>query len=226
MRQVFISGATGYLGRPLTELLSETGFEVYALARPQSLRKLPKECIPVPGDALRESTFVDEIPYGATVVHLTGVAHPSPAKAAEFRSIDQASFEASLAAAMLRRAVHFVYVSVAHPAPVMKDYVEVRTRCEARLRSSGLTATVLRPWYVLGPGHWWPAGLIPFYAVAAFIPRWRAAAERLGLVTHEEMVNALAWAIANPPMAQTMILDVPSIRQTAREAASASALAL
>src|SRR5437762_2792671 len=41
-------------------------------------------------------------------------------------------------------------VSVAHPAPAMKAYIEVRTRCEELIRTSGLHATILRPWYSAG----------------------------------------------------------------------------
>jgi uncharacterized protein YbjT (DUF2867 family) len=61
-----------------------------------------------------------------------------------------------VAAAEANRFQHFVYVSVAHPAPAMKAYIEVRSRCEEIIRASGLNTTILRPWYVLGPGHYWP----------------------------------------------------------------------
>src|SRR4051794_8852670 len=61
---------------------------------------------------------------------------------------------------------HFIYLSVAHPAPVMQSYIEVRAQCEASLRASGLNATFVRPWYVLGPGHHWPILLKPFYWAA------------------------------------------------------------
>lgn len=196
----------------MTEALVRAGLDVRALARPQSLRKLPIGCRPVPGDALRASTFVDEVPHGSTVVHLTGVAHPSPSKAAAFRAIDRVSFEASLEAAMRARSAHFVYVSVAHPAPVMKEYIGVRMECERMLAESGLAATVLRPWYVLGPGHWWPYLLTPFYALATLRPEWKQPAERLGLVTHSQMLRALEWSVENPPTLGIEILDVPAIR--------------
>lgn len=200
------------MGRPLTSALVRAGFDVRALARPQSLRKLPIGCWPVPGDALRASTFVDEVPVGATVVHLTGVAHPSPSKAAAFRAIDRVSFEASLEAAMRARSAHFVYVSVAHPAPVMKEYIRVRMECERMLADSGLAATVLRPWYVLGPGHWWPYLLKPFYALAALRPEWKEPSERLGLVTRAQMLQALEYAVENPPAIGIDVMDVPMIR--------------
>jgi uncharacterized protein YbjT (DUF2867 family) len=35
----------------------------------------------------------------------------------------------------------------------MKAYIEVHAECEALVRQSGMNATILRPWYILGPGH-------------------------------------------------------------------------
>lgn len=84
---------------------------------------------------------------------MVGVAHPNPAKAAEFRNIDLVSSQAAISAAVEARVRHFIYISVAHPAPVMKAYITVRTECENKLIASGLNATILQPWYVLGPGH-------------------------------------------------------------------------
>jgi uncharacterized protein YbjT (DUF2867 family) len=74
-------------------------------------------------------------------------------KAAEFERVDLASIRATTAAAALAGARHLVYVSVAHPAPVMRAYIAARTRGEALVRECGVPAMILRPWYVLGPGH-------------------------------------------------------------------------
>ena len=224
MPTVFISGATGYLGRPLTQALVTAGFDVHALTRPQSIRKLPLGCRPIPGNALDPATFQHAVPPQTTYIHLTGVAHPSPAKAKEFRTIDQASFEASLQAARANRAKHFIYVSVAHPAPVMRDYIAVRRHCESRLIQSQIPATILRPWYILGEGHRWPLILIPFYKLAEAIPSTRTTAQRLGLVTRDQMLAALKSAATNPAPSTAQILDVSAIR--AATSASASALSL
>lgn len=221
MSKVFISGATGYLGRPLTQALITAGHDVFALTRPQSIRKLPIGCTPIPGNALDASTFRNSVPTGTTYIHLTGVSHPSPAKAAEFRSIDQASFEASLGAALAAKAKHFIYVSVAQPAPVMREYIEVRRNCEIRLEKSGLNATILRPWYILGPGHRWPYALVPFYKIAERIPAWRESALRLGLVTHRQMLAALVQA-TNNSHSGVAYYDVQAIRTASSEAVSAS----
>lgn len=46
---------------------------------------------------------------------------------------------------------HIVYVSVAQPAPVMRAYVDARREGEACVRDTGIAATIVRPWYILGP---------------------------------------------------------------------------
>jgi uncharacterized protein YbjT (DUF2867 family) len=93
----------------------------------------------------------------------------------------------------------------------MKPYWEARVEGEGLLLGTGLRATILRPWYVLGPGHRWPYALVPLYALAELAPATRAAARRLGLVTRAQMVRALAAAVENPPD-RVRIVDVPGIR--------------
>jgi uncharacterized protein YbjT (DUF2867 family) len=102
-------------------------------------------------------------------------------------------------------------VSVAQPAPVMKAYQEVRAEVETLLRESGMRATVLRPWYVLGPGHRWPYLLLPFYKLMERLPSKRETALRLGLVTHAQMVAALVRAVEDPA-ADFRVVNVPEIR--------------
>ena len=140
--------------------------------------------------------------------------HPSPAKAAEFQSIDLASARASVSAAAGAGVKHFIYVSVAQPSPVMKAYQAVRAEGEKMIRESGLAATILRPWYVLGPGHRWPYALVPMYWLFERIQATRETALRLGLVTLDEMVAALVNSVESPADGVRM-LDVPLIRSIA-----------
>jgi uncharacterized protein YbjT (DUF2867 family) len=209
-RRVFIAGATGYTGSRLAEELIKRGHAVSGLVRAGSERKLPAGCTPVLGDALDRASFTGEIGGADTFVQLVGVAHPSPAKAKQFREIDLKSCEESVAAAVTNGVQHFVYMSVAHPAPVMKAYVEVRTRCEEIIERSGLKATILRPWYVLGPGHYWPYILKPGYWMARQVPSLRESATRLGLVTWKQMIAALASSVETPPMG-IRVVEVPEI---------------
>ncbi len=207
-----MTGATGYLGSRLAALLLTRGHRVRALVRPGSERKLPVGCEAVVGDALHGLSFAARVAPADTFVHLVGVSHPSPAKAQEFLRVDLASVAAAVPAAVTAGVGHFVYVSVAHPAPAMRAYVAARIRAESLIRESGLAATLLRPWYVLGPGHWWPAMLLPMYWLGELFPVTREGARRLGLVTLRQMLNALIHAIETPVHGLRFI-DVPHIRQ-------------
>jgi uncharacterized protein YbjT (DUF2867 family) len=210
---VLVTGGTGYMGRRLIPALLERGHRVRALARPGSVERLPADATPVIGDALEATSVLQALRRGDVLVHLVGTPHPGPSKAQEFQRVDLASIRASVRAAARAGVSHLVYVSVAQPAPVMKAYIEARTEGERLIGGAGLTATVLRPWYVVGPGHRWPLALVPFYALARLVPSLREGAERLGLVTIRQMVDALARAVDNPPPAGTVrVVDVPAIR--------------
>ena len=91
----------------------------------------------------------------------------------------------------------------------------MREECEQIIQKSGLNATILRPWYVLGPGHRWPYVLFPFYWLMERIPSKRGTALRLGLVTLQQMLNALVAAVENPSQG-IEIVDVPGIRAARR----------
>jgi uncharacterized protein YbjT (DUF2867 family) len=211
MHEVFVTGGTGYIGARLIAALAARGHRVRALARAGSLARLPPSCEPVVGDALDAASFTADVPRADTFVQLVGVPHPNPAKAAQFRSIDLVSALAGIAAASQAGVRHFVYVSVAQPAPVMRAYLATRAEAEAALRASGLNATIVRPWYVLGPGHWWPYALVPGYWLAERLPPTREPALRLGLVTVSQLVDTLVAAVENPASG-VRTLDVPAIR--------------
>ena len=199
------------MGQQCSASLLQRGHIVRALARPASTHRLAPGCDPVIGNALDAATYRDSVAGCDTLVHLVGVPHPSPAKAAEFRSIDLASAREAIAAAVHARVRHFVYVSVAHPAPVMREYIAARTEAETALRASGLNATILRPWYVLGPGHRWPYALVPIYWLLRALPATRESANRLGLVTLTQMVQALVRAVENPANGVNVVA-APEIR--------------
>ena len=208
-----MTGGTGYLGSRLAARLLDRGHAVRALVRPGSERKLPAGCEPVVGDALHGLTYAARVAPADTFVHLVGVSQPSPSKAQEFLRVDLASVAAAVPVAVTAGIAHFVYVSVAQPAPVMRAYVAARLRAEGLIRESGLSATLLRPWYVLGPGHWWPVLLVPCYWLGELLPGTRHAARRLGLVTLRQMLAALVHAV-EWPVAGLRIMDVPLIRQS------------
>ena len=216
-RRVFITGGTGYIGTALLPILLERGHRVRVLARPGSKAQLPAECEVVSGNPLDANSFRQVIRPADTFIHLVGVAHPSRAKAAKFRTIDLVSVREAIAACSEVGVQHFIYLSVAQPAPlgIMKSYIAVRAECERTIQERHLTSTILRPWYVLGPGRRWPYLLLPFYKVCEWLPFTRGPALRLGLVTLEELILALIDAVESPASG-TRIFEVPEIRHAGR----------
>ena len=211
-RHIFITGGTGYVGKRLIPELLKRGHRVRALVRQGSQAKLPAGCESVVGDPLDKDSFARHVSPADTFVQLVGVPKPSPAKAKQFRAIDLVSIQQSVPAAAAAGVSHFVYVSVAHPAPLMQAYIEVRSEGERLIRESGLRATILRPWYVLGPGHRWPYLLVPAYKLFELIPSTRESAQRLGLVTLRQMISALIIAVENPSDNHHTV-DVPEIKK-------------
>ena len=210
---VFVTGGTGYMGSRLISTLLARGHRVRALARRTSLGRVPDGAAAVVGDTLDAESVAAALRSGDTVVHLVGTPHPNPSKAKQFEQIDLVSIRVVVTAAKRVRIAQLVYVSVAQPAPVMHAYIAVRAAGEAMIREAGLTGTILRPWYVLGPGHRWPMLLVPLYKIAELVPAMREGAKRLGLVTLDQMVRELVTAVENPPSrGQVQIVDVAGIR--------------
>ena len=95
---------------------------------------------------------------------------------------------------------------------MMREFQAARAEGERMVTESGIPASFVRPWYVLGPGRRWPVILKPFYALAQAYPPTRESAIRLALVTLEQMTQTLAWAIENPPE-RLQIFEPPQIKQ-------------
>ena len=62
-----------------------------------------------------------------------------------------------------------------------------------------------------GPGRRWPYVLLPIYKLGEWVPQTRGGAQRMGLVTLEQMLSALTFAVENPVQGRR-ILGVPEIR--------------
>ncbi len=202
-KKVFITGGTGYIGSRVIPALIKEGFEVNALVRSKSTSKLPDGCNIIYGDALKGETYEKSVIGCDTFIHLIGVRHPGPGKQDQFKKIDLVSIEQAVPTAKKAGVKHFIYLSVAHPVPVMKSFAEVRIKGEELIRQSGMNATFLRPWYVLGPGHYWPYLLLPMYsmllALFKLIPATRDTSKRLGFIKIGQMIKCISFSVMNPP---------------------------
>ena len=210
---ILVTGGTGYVGRHLIPRLVARAHRVRVLVRAASAQRVPAGAATVIGDALDAPSVGAALKAGDTIIHLVGTPHPSPSKAEQFEKVDLVSIRATVSAAKPIDCKQLIYISVAQPAPIMREYQAARAAGEQAIADLHLTATIIRPWYVIGPGRRWPLMLMPMYALAELVPAWRSEARRLGLVTIEQMVNALVRAVEHPPSAGSVrIVDVSGIR--------------
>ena len=218
MQTIFVTGGTGYIGSRLITALRQRGdYHIKALVRQVSRHKLPKGCEVIAGDALDATTYGYALPPAAIFIHLVGVSHPSPAKKKQFRDIDLASVQQAALAARKQNIQHLIYVSVTQfPTNIMKEYQAARAAGEAALLQTGITCSFLRPWYVLGPGHWWPLLLKPFYWIGKRIPAFKEMSEKLDTVTITDMIAAILYCIDHPPVKSTEIYEVSDIKSIAK----------
>lgn len=212
-KPVFVAGGTGYIGKRLIKILLNGGYEVTALAREQSVKKLPHECKVVVGSPFDASSYANSIPPESVFVHLVGVAHPGPKKKEQFYSVDLASLKVSVEAATQAKTTHFVYMSVAQTTTkVMRDYQEARRLGEEAVLASGLISTFIRPWYVVGPGHYWPMLFQPAFKLLEIIPKTSVKAKALALVTLKQMLRTLNVVVINSPKEINNIVEIPDIK--------------
>ena len=202
------------MGRRLIAMLLKKGYAVKALVRDGSQKKLPAGCNYVTGNAFEATSFVLAIPSNATFIQLLGVPHPSPKKKAQFKTIDLASARASANAAKAAGVAHFVYVSVAQtPNKIMQDFQKYRAQGESYIRSTGIPATFIRPWYVTGPGHYWPLLFLPLFKILEWIPATSKKAKALRLVSLRQMLKTLMYAVEHPPVSGVSIIEIEEIRR-------------
>lgn len=194
-------------------MLLQKGHLVKALTRKGSEQKLPAGCIPVVSDPFDANAFVHHVERGSTFIQLLGVSHPGPSKKELFYKIDFASVSASVAAATQAGCKHFVYVSVAQtPTSVMHDYQVCRAKCEQMITQASLKASMIRPWYIIGPGHYWPIFFLPLFKLLEIIPHTSAKAKALRLVYLSQMLNTLVYAVEHPPE-PLRIFEIEEIRK-------------
>lgn len=80
MAEVFLTGATGFLGRHVLDQLRARGYRVRALVRGSSLARLPQSegVLPVPGDLLRPGELTEAMRGCRYLVHVAALYSFAP----------------------------------------------------------------------------------------------------------------------------------------------------
>lgn len=151
---VFVTGATGFVGRALLKHLTATGHEVMALVRPGSEPKLFKsEKVKIQqGDVTDQDALSEGLRGCDAVIHLVGIIREFPRKGITFESMHVAATSNLIAAAASQGIKRYLHMSAnGVRADSRSDYHKTKWRAEQAVRDSQLDWTIIRPSLIFGP---------------------------------------------------------------------------
>jgi len=210
-----MTGATGFIGAPLTAALAGAGYQVRAAVRDRRRRSLPQgvdiALLPDVAGAIDWAPLVGGMD---AVVHLAGIAHVGPEIPDVIYDRVNHLATAALAGAAAKAGVRkFVFMSStraqagaasnepltesAEPHPT-DAYGRSKLAAEAAVRASGLPYTILRPALVYGPN---PKGNMASLMRLAALPvplPLGAFSNRRSLLALDNLVAAVRFALEDP----------------------------
>lgn len=200
--KIFLTGATGFIGRRVVALLAESsGHQVHCLVR-DPVRLPPQDNVhPVRGslpDDLAESAAV--LPGCDVVVHLAAQTGKAPAE--EHHRVQVDGTDRLIRAATEAAVPRFLHVStIAVKYPEKKHYPYARSKEAAELvvRGSALDWAILRPTIVLGPGSPVADGLASL-ASAPVLPLFGGGTARMQPVHADDVALGIQALVDGGPL--------------------------
>lgn len=226
MTTVLVTGASGFIGRPLVTALVRDGHRVVAASRhPVAVPEGPVRAVRLPdlAGSIDWKALLTDITH---VVHLAAVAHKGAAVSDEiYERVNRRAVAELAAAAAVRGVQRLIFVSSigSQSGPVSdrvlteRDeprptsvYGRTKLAAEAELCASGVPYTIFRPVLTYGPQA--PGNMASLLKLAAS-PLWlpfAAVAERRSLVAVDNLIAAIKLALAEPSTAgETFIVADP-----------------
>ncbi|MEK0082359.1 NAD-dependent epimerase/dehydratase family protein [Benzoatithermus flavus] len=151
---VAVTGATGFVGRPLVAALRAAGHAVRALVRRQDEALAATGAELVPGSLADEASLRALVQGADAVVHVAGAIN-APDRAGFLAANAAGTARLAEAAASALPGRPFIHVSsLAAREPHLSPYGESKAlgEAEARARADRLAITIVRPPAVYGPG--------------------------------------------------------------------------
>ena len=200
-RRIFLTGATGFVGRAVIPALRAHGYAVRCLVRRGSeldLRGL--EAIErVEGDVLSPATLERDMEGCDTVIHLVGIIREEPATLSTFERIHTQGTVNVLEAAAATGVRRYLHMSALGVRPDARArYHRSKWAAEEAVRASPMPWTIFRPSIIYGRGDQFVnmlAGLIRPYPV---VPVIGGGQQRLQPVPVEHVAEGFARAIELP----------------------------
>jgi NADH dehydrogenase len=149
--RLFITGATGFVGRHLLAELQGRGHEIIALVRRSGQLGGVEE---IPGDVTDlKSISVNKLAGCQAAIHLVGIIREFPRRGITFPRLHVEATKhviAACRAAGIRRLIHMSALGASHSSQAR--YLQTKAEAEELVRASGLDWTIIRPAVIIGRG--------------------------------------------------------------------------
>jgi NADH dehydrogenase len=197
-RRIFVTGATGFVGRSVIHALRAEGYGVRCLVRRGSEGDLRgQEAIErVEGDVLARGTLERGIAGCDTVIHLVGIIREQTASHATFERVHVQGTVNVLEAAAATGVRRYLHMSaLGTRADARARYHRSKWAAEEAVRSSPIPWTIFRPSIIYGPGDELVnmlAGMVRRYPVTPVIGNGM---QRLQPIPVEQVAEGFARAV-------------------------------
>jgi len=227
MTRVLVTGASGFVGRPLVRALAQSGYVVWAAAREPQAVPAQTNVNPIALPDLANPAFWNSLLAGMdTVIHLAGIAHVgSDIPDETYDQINRAATESLARAAAAHGVKHFIFVSSIRaqtgptaPTPLNESnlpqptdaYGRSKLAAEEAVRKSGTPFTILRPVVMYGPGVKANLqSLIKLADTSLPLPFGRFRNLR-SLLAIENLITAVRFLLESGPRNETYVVADPA----------------
>jgi uncharacterized protein YbjT (DUF2867 family) len=199
MHRVFVTGATGFVGRAVIQALRHEGHVVRCLVRRGSEADLHGfEAIErVEGDILDPPTRLEADITGCdTVIHLVGIIREHKTRGITFERLHHLGTLNVLDAAARAGARRYLHMSaLGTRAAARARYHQTKWAAEEAVRASGLAWTIFRPSVIYGPGDGLVSMLAGMVRRLPVVPVIGDGRQRLQPVAVEHVAAGFARAV-------------------------------
>jgi NADH dehydrogenase len=201
MRRVFVTGATGFVGRSVIQALRSDGYVVRCLVRRGSERDLLGlgAVERVEGNILVRRGLEEGMAGCQALIHLVGIIRERPAVAATFEMVHTQGTINVIEAAATAGVRRYLHMSALGSRPGARArYHQTKWAAEDAVRASGLVWTIFRPSIIYGRGDEFVKMLAHMVDRYPIVPVIGSGRQRLQPVPVEHVAEGFARALALP----------------------------
>jgi uncharacterized protein YbjT (DUF2867 family) len=209
-RRIFVTGATGFVGRAVIRALQAHGYAVRCLVRRGSERDLRgQEALErVEGDVLAPPTLERGMAGCDTVVHLVGIIREEPGTHSTFENVHTQGTVNVLEAAAATGVRRYLHMSaLGSRAGARSRYHRSKWAAEEAVRASPIPWTIFRPSIIYGRGDQFVTLLARMIDRAPVVPVIGSGQQRLQPVPVEHVAEAFARS-ADRPASEKHVYEV------------------